>query len=43
LERADCCVEWVRDGKAGSLGIATAYYAVVLLDVSLSGACGIDL
>ncbi|OTP79632.1 hypothetical protein PAMC26577_01795 [Caballeronia sordidicola] len=29
--------------QAGSLGIATAYYAVVLLDVSLSGACGIDL
>jgi two-component system OmpR family response regulator len=43
LKVADCSVDWVRDGKAGSVAINTAYYAVVLLDPSLSGAGGIDL
>jgi DNA-binding response OmpR family regulator len=43
LKVADCSVDWVRDGKAGSVAINTAYYAVVLLDPGLSGAGGIDL
>jgi CheY-like chemotaxis protein len=43
LKGADCSVDWVRDGKAGSVAINTAYYAVVLLDPGLSGAGGIDL
>jgi two-component system OmpR family response regulator len=43
LKDADCSVDWVRDGKAGSVAINTAYYAVVLLDLGLSGAGSIDL
>ena len=43
LNDADCSVDWVRDGKAGSMAINTAYYAVVLLDLGTSGADGIDL
>jgi two-component system OmpR family response regulator len=42
LKDADCSVDWVRDGKAGSLAIKTAYYAVVLLDLGPSDADGID-
>ena len=43
LKDADCSVDWVRDGKAGSVAINTAYYAVVLLDLDLSGAGSLDL
>jgi two-component system OmpR family response regulator len=43
LKGADCSVDWVRDGKAGSVAINTAYYAVVLLDLDLSGAGSLDL
>ncbi len=43
LKDADCSVDWVRDGNAGSVAINTAYYAIVLLDPGLSGTGGIDL
>ncbi|RFU49286.1 response regulator transcription factor [Paraburkholderia sp. DHOC27] len=43
LKDAECSVDWVRDGKAASVAINTAYYAVVLLDPGLSGAGGIDM
>lgn len=43
LKDAECSVDWVRDGNAGSVAINTAYYAVVLLDLGLSGAGEIDL
>jgi two-component system OmpR family response regulator len=43
LKNAECSVDWVRDGNAGSVAINTAYYAVVLLDLGLSGAGEIDL
>jgi len=43
LKDADCSVEWLRDGEAASVAIDTAYYAVVLLDVDLPRADGIDL
>ncbi|SAK92244.1 two component transcriptional regulator [Caballeronia temeraria] len=38
LRNAGYNVDWVRDARAGSLAIGAAYYAVVLLDLSLM--CG---
>ena len=43
LKDADCSVDWVRDGRAGSMAIHTAYYAVALIDLGPSSAGGIDL
>jgi two-component system, OmpR family, response regulator len=43
LKGADYNVDWVRDGRGGSVAIATVYYAVVLLNLGIPGIRGIDL
>ncbi len=35
LQKADFSVDWVRDGKAGSVAMNAEYYAAVLLDFGL--------
>ncbi|MEF8729295.1 MAG: response regulator [Accumulibacter sp.] len=43
LRQDGCAVDWVRDAHAGELALATAPYELLLLDLGLPGASGLDL
>ncbi|EXI72965.1 MAG TPA: response regulator [Candidatus Accumulibacter phosphatis] len=43
LRQDGCAVDWVRDARAGELALATAPYELLLLDLGLPGASGLDL
>jgi len=43
LRQDGCAVDWVRDARAGELALTTAPYELLLLDLGLPGASGLDL
>lgn len=43
LRQDGCAVDWVRDARAGELALVTVPYELLLLDLGLPGASGLDL